>query len=265
MSAAPARWTFLETGDHPGAWNMAFDERVAGEVRNGRSGPVIRLFRWRPPAVSLGLHQNADELDAPRCSADGVEIVRRPTGGRAILHDEELTYSVVMPAREGVMEVYERIAHALLRGLHLFGVRAELAHLQPERLGAAGSPSSIPCFASTGRFEIAWRGRKLVGSAQRQYREEGIVLQHGSILTGPGHRRLVRYLRVDDRTRERLEAELARRTVDLSEITAGEVPLERLSACIRRGFEEAWNIALTPPRGGSGKEGSDATFADARG
>lgn len=244
MTRESASWSFLDTGTKPGAWNMALDEDLAARVRSGASGPVLRLFRWSPPAVSLGLHQEGEELDAARCAADGIDIVRRPTGGRAILHDEELTYTVVMPARGGVMDVYHRISSALVRGLRAYGADVDIGRLQPERLGAPGSPASIPCFTSTARYEIEWRGRKLVGSAQRQYREEGVVLQHGSILTGPAHRRLVHYLRVDDTVRASLADAMRRKTVDLAEILGTTVDLQALSGCIRRGFEEEWHISF---------------------
>jgi len=234
----------MDTGEHSGAWNMAFDEHLAARVRSGQSGPVLRLFRWNPPAISLGLHQERDELDAGRCALEGINIVRRPTGGRAILHDEELTYAVVMPGRGGIMDVYNRISMALVKGLRMFGAPVEIGQRQPDRLGAGGAPGSVPCFTSTAKYEIEWQGRKLVGSAQRQYRDEGVVLQHGSILTGPGHRRLVRYLRVDENTRERLAREMERKTVDLAEILGREADLQCLSTCIRRGFEEAWGITL---------------------
>jgi lipoate-protein ligase A len=108
----------------------------------------------------------------------------------------------------------------------------------------SGSPSSIPCFTSTAKFEIGWRGRKLVGSAQRQYRDEGVVLQHGSILTGPAHRRLVEYLQVDDGTRGELATTMAGGTVDLREILGREIDSTELADCVRRGFEKEWGIAF---------------------
>jgi lipoate-protein ligase A len=244
VSDSPASWIFLDTGAHPGAWNMALDEELAGRLRSGAHAPVLRLFRWAPPAVSLGLHQVSGELDAGRCSRDGVDIVRRPTGGRAILHADELTYTVVMPARGSIMEVYNRISLALVRGLRLFGADVEISRLQPEHLGASGPPSSIPCFTSTAKYEIEWHGRKLVGSAQRQYRDEGIVLQHGSILTGPAHRRLVDYLQIDDGTRAALAMSMERKTVDLREILGGPIDDGRLADCVRQGFELEWGITF---------------------
>ena len=163
--------------------------------------PALRLYRWRPWAVSLGYHQREDHLIAERLRADGIDIVRRPTGGRAILHAEELTYSVVMSvAGQGVLHVYNAISRALVRGLRHLDVEVSLQRSQPNFPEAYRHASSIPCFASSARYEIEWRGRKLVGSAQRRYLADGkeVVLQHGSILCGPAHLNLVDYLRLPE-------------------------------------------------------------------
>ncbi len=241
---------------------MALDERLAALLRGGTGGPVLRVFTWNPPAVSLGLHQDAAELDAERCAADGVEIVRRPTGGRAILHEAELTYTVVMFAHGGVMDVYNRISEALVEGLRRFGADVEMNRVQPGRPGTAGAPSTIPCFTSTAKYEIEWRGRKLVGSAQRQYREEGVVLQHGSILTGPAHRRLVHYLRTGEAERRALAGEMERKTVDLGEILGRTVDHAGLAACIRSGFEERWQITFRAGSADEQEEWINGTTAD---
>jgi lipoate-protein ligase A len=223
------------------------------------------VFEWSPPAVSLGLHQDRDELDTERCRANGIDIVRRPTGGRAILHQEELTYTVVMPARGGVMDIYNHISLALMSGLRKFGADVEMSRRQPERLGAGGSASSIPCFTSTAKYEIEWRGRKLVGSAQRQYRDDGVVLQHGSILTGPAHRQLVHYLRIDGETRAALAADMERKTVDLREILGREIDLPALADCLRRGFEECWQIGFRSMTADEQEEWTDAPTANTAG
>jgi lipoate-protein ligase A len=261
----PMPWRFLDTGVRAGKFNMAFDERLArrmctGEQRGGTSGgitrggssdhtlPVLRLFQWKPWAVSLGYNQDRDEIDADACSRDGVEVVRRPTGGRAILHAEELTYSVVMPAaRKGVLQVYNDISRALVRGLSLFGVEVSLQRSQPNFVEEYRRPSSVPCFTSSARYEIEWGGRKLVGSAQRRFSGEAgsVVLQHGSILCGPAHHQLSRYVRLErESVRQQIDHELRGKTVDLSKILGHRVETDRLAACIRQGFEVEWNISF---------------------
>ncbi len=223
---------------------MALDDHLARLMTEGEEIPVLRLFRWRPWAISLGYNQAAADLDVDACRSDGVDIVRRPTGGRAILHAEELTYSVVMRGEgRSILQVYNEISAALVHGLALYGVDVSLEKSQPNFPEAYRHPSSIPCFASTARYEIEWNGRKLVGSAQRRYREgdADVVLQHGSILCGPAHRRLADYLAVRDPDLiRRVRRDLEERTVDLAAITGKSVDLGHLARCIRRGFELEW-------------------------
>ncbi len=241
MHSPPTSWRFLDSGEGTGAWNMALDELLARRMSAEGGDPVLRLFRWKPWAISLGYNQPREELDEEACRADGIDIVRRPTGGRAILHAEELTYSVVMrEGRRGVLQVYNEISAALVRGLALFGVDVSLQKSQPDFPEAYRHPSSVPCFASSARYEIEWKGRKLVGSAQRRFAEGGedVVLQHGSILCGPAHRRLADYLASrDPEVIRRVRRVLEERTADLAGITGGSVDLARLGECLRRGFE----------------------------
>lgn len=240
-------WHFVDSGAQPGAVNMAADEHAAAACLQGTGPSLLRLYRWRPYAISLGYNQSDTEIDRVRCAAEGIDVVRRPTGGRAILHADELTYAVVMPAGGGVLDVYNSIARALVRGLRAFGIDVGVQRVQPDFASAYRTPGAIPCFTSSARYEIEVDGRKLVGSAQRRYRNGGVesVLQHGSILTGPAHRRLIQYLRLDDATALGLEAEMERKTTDLATITGGPVDLETLAGCIRRGFEREWNITFT--------------------
>ncbi|HEX2095510.1 MAG TPA: biotin/lipoate A/B protein ligase family protein [Longimicrobiaceae bacterium] len=172
-------WRLLDTPPARGAWNMAVDAALVESVRAG-GAPVLRFYRWDPPCLSLGRNQPAAgryDLDALR--ARGIDVVRRPTGGRAVLHHRELTYSVV--AAEGVLggprESYALINRALVAGLRRLGVAAGL---QPRTGRRAAAPSLAPCFQEPAEGEVVAAGRKLVGSAQR--REGGVVLQHGSLL-----------------------------------------------------------------------------------
>ncbi|MFQ5799117.1 MAG: biotin/lipoate A/B protein ligase family protein [Bacteroidota bacterium] len=241
-------WRFLNTGERSGAFNMALDEQLAIDLRAGRGSPTIRLFGWKPWAVSLGFNQSEDDIDNEKCDRDGIDVVRRPTGGRAILHARELTYSVAMfSTGKSVSTVYHQIGCALVRGLRLFGVNAELA--KPTRAKPVStSRGQVPCFASVGRYEICVDGRKLVGSAQRRYgggSEGDVVLQHGSILIGPEHRKLAEYI-VSERggSSEEMALAMGERTIEIEHIVGGEIELEAMSDCIKRGFEEEWEISL---------------------
>jgi len=226
---------------------MQYDESLALGLLTSGGSSTVRVFGWRPWAISLGHHQNLDDIDIPKCAQDGIDVVRRPTGGRAILHAEELTYTVVMrTGRRSVLDVYNEISKALLLGLRLFGVQAELQKSQLPMRRIYGQASSIPCFSSSARYEIEWGGRKLVGSAQHRYTngDESVVLQHGSILCGPAHLRLSEYIKMDSLRRENTRSDLKKKTVCLEEIIGRQVDLDSLSECIRRGFELAWGISF---------------------
>ncbi|MBW3655613.1 MAG: octanoyltransferase, partial [Gemmatimonadetes bacterium] len=146
-------------------------------VREG-GAPVLRFYRWNPACLSLGRNQPSDGYDRDEIRRRGIDVVRRPTGGRAVLHHRELTYSVIV--RDGVLgsprQAYAAINRALVTGLRRLGVDARL---QPAGQGRAPIPSLAPCFEQPVEGEVTAAGGKLVGSAQR--RERGIVLQHGSL------------------------------------------------------------------------------------
>ena len=176
-AAERARWRLVDTPPAPGAWNMAVDEALADSVRDG-GPPVLRAYRWSPPCLSLGRNQPSDGYDREEIRRRGIDVVRRPTGGRAVLHHRELTYSVA--AREDALgtlrQAYTAINRALVAGLRRLGVDARLHPAGPDR---APLPSLAPCFEQPVEGEVTAGGRKLVGSAQR--RERGVMLQHGSL------------------------------------------------------------------------------------
>lgn len=176
------RWRLLVTEAAPGAWNMAVDEAVGRAVAKGESPPTLRFFRWQPPCLSLGFNQPYDVADEAFCVAHGLDITRRPTGGRAVLHHYELTYSVAVPLGlppfpRDLQGCYRLICQALIAGLRHLGVAAELSKA-PASLIPPGS--AAPCFIQPAGGEIVVGGRKLVGSAMR--RLGAAILQHGSLL-----------------------------------------------------------------------------------
>jgi lipoate-protein ligase A len=180
-------WRLLITPPAPGAWNMAVDEAILEhtQVGRGESLPTLRLYAWDPACLSLGHAQPFADVDTVRLQERGWEVVRRATGGRAILHTDELTYSVIGSADEpiltgGVLESYNRIALALLSAVKHLDLPVEMK----EHAGRSGPTSTNPvCFEVPSTYEITVDGRKLIGSAQARKREG--VLQHGSLpLTG---------------------------------------------------------------------------------
>ena len=238
-------FAFIDSGAHDGAWNMAFDTDRAHAVDAGSAEPALRVYRWEPWCISLGRHQAEEDIDRVRARRDGIGIVRRPTGGRAILHAEELTYSVVMPSEGlGIMEVYKRISDALAAGLRALVPGIEMAKSQPDFQKLYREPGSIPCFSSSARYEIEFGGRKLVGSAQR--RIGSTVLQHGSVLIGPAHLRLADYLAVPDETRGDIRSDMERHTVTLREIAGRDITYEDVRDALRAGFENTWGLRFSP-------------------
>jgi len=173
-------WRLLITLPARGAWNMAVDEAILEHIGGGASPPALRLYAWDPPCLSLGQAQPFANVDLSRLRERGWEVVRRLTGGRAILHTDELTYSVIAPNDEpcvagSVLESYNRLAQALLLAVRKLELPVEMKEGKPDE-----NESDNPvCFEVPSTYEITVDGRKLIGSAQAR-RKEG-VLQHGSL------------------------------------------------------------------------------------
>jgi lipoate-protein ligase A len=240
-------WRFENTGFHTGVFNMDYDTTLAQALIKCAGNSTIRVYGWQPPAISLGWNQSMDAVDFVKTDAAGINIVRRPTGGRAILHSDELTYSVVMRVRgKNVLAVYDDISGALISGLKELHLPVTIEKSQPALSSLYRTPSGAACFSSAGRYEIKCYGKKLVGSAQRRYAAdngEEVVLQHGSILLGPDHKRLVDFLNFPiEEEREALRRELDEKTTDLSTILDRKVTFQETAELILRGFQNAWSI-----------------------
>ncbi len=248
---APAEWR-LVMDDQPrsGAANMAIDQAIAEACAAGESLPTLRFYQWKPPAVSLGRHQPYAEVDEAAVAAAGYEIVRRPTGGRAILHTDEFTYSVAGPQGEsrlagGVMDSYLNISNALLAGLLRLGVAA---HKAPASV-RVGSDVSAACFEVPSAYEITAGGRKLIGSAQS--RRAGYVLQHGSLPLYGDITRLIDVLVLEPATADALRADLAVRACTLAQaldVADDSSPVQYAAVCaaMRQGFEETLALSFKP-------------------
>ena len=245
-------WRLLHTGSADGATNMAVDEAILTAVAEGRSPPTLRFFAWEPPCLSIGYNQAADEVDITKCRQAGVDVVRRPTGGRAILHTDELTYSIVAPQNEprlagGVVESYRRLSVGLVRGLRLLGVdvaQAEVGHGTGAPTGQDADVSAA-CFDAPSAYEVTAGGKKLVGSAQ--VRRKGAVLQHGSLPLQSDITRICHYLVVSsEKRREALRQELRGRATSLERVLGRVVPFVQVGGALVKGFSEALNLHLEP-------------------
>jgi lipoate-protein ligase A len=258
-------WRFLNTGMRDGAANMAVDEALLAGVNDGTSPPTVRVFGWIPHTVSIGYSQDpGSEIDLAACRGAGIGVVRRPTGGRAVFHADELTYSVVGPSGvpplgSSIMETYRAIGEALVDGVRALGVDAQLEEVGTDAGARRGGPSP-PCFVSSGRFEVVVSGRKLVGSAQRRVGRG--VLQHGSLLLGPRHEDLASLLPgLTAGERTALRRALSAKTTTLCTVLGRTVGFDEAARAIRGGFERAWGIALAEGVLSDSEEGTAARLA----
>jgi lipoate-protein ligase A len=245
---SPATWLLLDSGTQDGPRNMAIDEFLAtqGELEL----PLLRFYQWNPYTISLGYNQRADDLAAERCQADGIGVVRRPTGGRAVLHAEEVTYAVIIPKcakawyAESTLAIYNLISELLVTGLSRLGLAVSLEQKTSGNTAyAARTTTAIPCFSASAQYEILLEGRKLVGSAQRRF--EKAVLQHGSILLGDYHLKLPNYLKISQPDEaDRLTKLLAEKTISISQILNYIPTYQQVIDAIIAGFVEKKQISF---------------------
>ena len=243
-------WDFVDTGFHNGEFNMEYDIELARKLQEKKGCPTLRLYRWQPYTISLGFNQNHTDIDLEACARHGFGIVRRPTGGRAILHAEELTYCIVTFSEgRNISEMYKWIGEALVAGLQTFHPGIMMERAQSDFPTLYRQPSALSCFSSTARYEIQYLGKKLVGSAQRRYPSplgpgNDVVLQHGSILIGPEHRRLSDVVLQKGSTAAEVRKSLEERTTELESVLQHSVDASEVAAAVKRGFERRWDISF---------------------
>lgn len=239
------RWRLLATGEQPGAVNMAVDEAILEAVAEGASPPTLRFFAWNPPCLSLGYAQPFADVDPARLAERGWEVVRRPTGGRAILHTDELTYSITAPLDEprvagGVLESYNRLATALLKAVQLLDMPVEMT--EGPTHGGNGASGPV-CFEVPSAYEITVDGKKLIGSAQA--RRKGGVLQHGTLpLTGDLARITESLVFADDTARARAAVSLLQRATTVEMALGHEVSAESANQAFVTAFQSELGLSF---------------------
>lgn len=234
---------FIDHGAYTGQFNMSFDLSLANNCKENEI--FFRLYQWHPYALSLGANQSINDVDIEKTKKENIDVVYRPTGGRAILHSEELTYSVVFPLSFGLSpkEIYQSVSETLINGLLLYDKRLNqtmLETLQPNFAEIVKSNSGSICFASTAKNEVKFSGKKLIGSAQKKMKN--VVLQHGSILCGAKHKELINYLKLHGSSKSDLLQEMNQKTTEIETILNEKVDYKRLRNCLTLGFEEHFNI-----------------------
>jgi lipoate-protein ligase A len=247
VSAYPAAtWRLILGGEADGATNMAVDEAILDAVVEGKSRPTLRFYGWSPPCLSLGRSQPSSDVNWAACRTDGVDVVRRPTGGKAILHTDELTYSVALPLSDprvegGVVQAYRRLSEGLLAGLQ--SLNAPVIQAAGGSSAVGGDPSAV-CFETPSSYEIIAGGRKLVGSAQ--WRARGGVLQHGTLPLHGDLGRILNYLSVSGEEREAHLQRLRLRAQTLEEAAGHAIPFDTAAQALARGFAQALQLRLVP-------------------
>ncbi|MEW6115862.1 MAG: biotin/lipoate A/B protein ligase family protein [Nitrospirota bacterium] len=241
-------WRFIDSGPCDAACNMALDEAIALSVRKGEAPPTLRLYGWCRPSVSLGSFQKITDINVPYCTLCRIPIVRRPTGGRGILHGDELTYSFSAkneyPFSRGLLDTYREISKAFSSALSMLGLEVEVKR---EREPGRNPTRSPLCFQSTSFGEISVKGKKLIGSAQKRWQDG--FLQQGSIPYSIDCEQLEAVFKV----RSKVNSESASRVthyasrpsamVGLKELIPG-FNQEEFKACLRRSFERSFGITL---------------------
>lgn len=244
------KWQLISYTEFTGKYNMDFDLQLV-KNSDGQT-PILRFYGWHPYCISIGANQSFDDINQSLAAKNNIEIVKRPTGGRAILHADELTYSVIMPNSSEISgkELYKNISNSIVHGLRSYNPKlndVELENSNPNFAELLKESSGSLCFASTAKSEIKFNGKKLVGSAQRKL--GSTILQHGSILISTYHQNLVKYLNISDSEKEKLSYEINNKTTEISSIIDDEVNILQLQENIISGFEKVFsaNILMNEP------------------
>lgn len=250
-------WRIIYSGARRGSWNMAVDEAILESAGEGAAPPTLRLYAWQPACLSLGIAQSFADVDRAALVRHGWQVVRRPTGGRAILHTDELTYSICGRQSEpclagGVLESYRLISGALLRALRLLGVEASASKNSGGRAGfrdggrdQVGKSFDPVCFTEPSNYEITAGGKKLIGSAQARRGEA--VLQHGTLPLTGDIRRIVQVLRFGTQAERRAAASrVTSRAVTIEQVLGKPVSWEEAAAAMQQAFEEVLGFVFEP-------------------
>jgi lipoate-protein ligase A len=238
-TALQREWRFVDSGTSDGFTNMALDEAMLHAHEKGMTPPTLRVYGWTPPALSVGYFQRiAKDVDEQKCLENGIDVVRRKTGGRSVLHKDELTYSVVASGECGLprnlLGSYRAISQGLIAAYRILGLKV---HLAPHR----GNHSAAACFSASSFSDLTCQGRKIAGSAQ--FRRGDVLLQHGSLPISLDARLFFSVLRFPSiSSREKAMAVFGQRVTCITEMLGKSVSLAELKEALIQGFQEAFGI-----------------------
>ncbi|WP_191560839.1 biotin/lipoate A/B protein ligase family protein [Metabacillus idriensis] len=243
-------WRFIDSGNCSPSFNMALDEALLDWNSEGIIPPTIRFYGWNPATLSVGYFQKVEkEINLEAVEKYGLGFVRRPTGGRGVLHDQELTYSVIVSEEhpdmpKTVTEAYRVISEGVLQGFRELGLDAYFAvpKTEEERQGLK-NPRSAVCFDAPSWYELVVEGRKVAGSAQT--RQKGVILQHGSILLDLDEEKLFNLFKYpSERVKERMQKNFKNKAVAVNALRATPVTIAEAKEAFKKGFEKGLDITL---------------------
>lgn len=245
-------WNFINTGSKNPYYNMAMDEALLNFVSRGEIDPVIRFYTWNPATLSIGYFQRLQkEIDIDKVKEKGYGLVRRQTGGRGVLHDKELTYSVIVPESHPnmpstVTEAYKIISQGLLEGFKNLGFETYFAiPRSKEERDKLKQPRSSVCFDAPSWYELVVEGRKIAGSAQT--RQKGVILQHGSILQDIDIDDLFDMFKFkNERLKAKMKENFVQKAVAINDISNQHITLNEMENAFKSGFKKGLNIDFKP-------------------
>lgn len=245
-------WNFINTGSNDPYYNMAMDEALLNFVSRGEIDPVVRFYTWNPATLSVGYFQRLKkEIDIDKVKEKGFGLIRRQTGGRGVLHDKELTYSVIVPESHPNMpstitEAYRVISKGLLEGFKLLGFDAYFAiPRSKEEREKLKQPRSAVCFDAPSWYELVVEGRKIAGSAQT--RQKSVILQHGSLLQDVDVDELFdMFIFKNDRLKEKMKKAFVDKAVAINDISDRHISIEEMEKAFEEGFKKGLNIEFKP-------------------
>lgn len=245
-------WNFINTGSKNPYYNMAMDEALLNFVSRGEIDPVIRFYTWNPATLSIGYFQRLQkEIDIDKVKEKGYGLVRRQTGGRGVLHDKELIYSVIVPESHPnmpstVTEAYKIISQGLLEGFKNLGFETYFAiPRSKEERDKLKQPRSSVCFDAPSWYELVVEGRKIAGSAQT--RQKGVILQHGSILQDIDIDDLFDMFKFkNERLKAKMKENFVQKAVAINDISNQHITLNEMENAFEAGFKKGLNIDFKP-------------------
>jgi lipoate---protein ligase len=222
-------WRLLTHGSNTASTNMAIDRAILEAHKQNLVPPTIRFYSWSPPAVSIGYFQSLTaEVDLEACKRYGVDVVRRITGGGAVYHDKELTYSIVIAEKHpaiplNIIQSYERICNALVRSFDHLGIKSTFAPIN----------------------DIVVNGKKISGNAQT--RKDGVVLQHGTILLDVDVETMFSLLKIpNEKLKDKLITDAKQRVTSLHQVLGRNILFDEVASALACGFQDEFQIALSP-------------------